>query len=68
MLRELVLPDIRIRTNITNEILLMVLGGRTQSPSWLHGINFNKYTWAVDSGVNCCFKAGIVPEKTDRGC
>ena len=63
VLRELVLQDLRIKTNNTNEILLMVLGGRKLSPSWLNAVHFNKCTWAVDSGVDCCFEAGMVPEK-----
>lgn len=63
MLKELIIPDLLVRTNVEEEILLMVLGGRKQSVDWLNSISFNECIWAIDSGVDSCFAAGIIPEK-----
>lgn len=63
MKRELLIPNLKIETDAPNDICLMVLGGRAAAPEWLKSISFNTATWAVDKGLDCCFKAGIIPDR-----
>jgi len=55
------LPNISIETQIPDDTVLFVLGGRAPSESWLSAIAFQTEVWAVDRGVNVCDAAGIVP-------
>lgn len=41
----------------------MVLGGREPSPQWLSSLSFQDEVWAVDRGLDCCFNAGIMPDR-----
>lgn len=55
--------EIKIAPELPDEMILMLLGGRKVSPQWLSGIAFYTAAWAVDSGVDLCRSAGIVPRR-----
>ena len=63
MKRELIIPNLKIETSLPQDICLMVLGGRAPEPEWLKSITFNTKIWAVDSGLDSCFKAGLTPDR-----
>ena len=52
-----------IETDCDSDITMMVLGGRKPSAGWMMAIDFYKSLWAVDSGVDTCFEAGILPDR-----
>lgn len=62
-MRTIALPNITIEKECNVDITMMVLGGRKPSVSWLRTINFYRNFWAVDSGVDSCFEAGILPDR-----
>ena len=62
-LKTIALPDLTIDTECSPDITLMVLGGRKPAPWWLSSIDFHRRLWAVDSGVDLCFDAGILPDR-----
>lgn len=41
--------------------LILVAGGRSPEPRWLHELCANKEVWAIDRGVDACFYSGILP-------
>ena len=62
-LKTIALPDLTIDTECCPDITLMVLGGRKPAAWWLSSIDFHRRLWAVDSGVDLCFDAGILPDR-----
>lgn len=66
----LLLPDVRIEfqpqhnrhTNIGQELLL-VSGGRAPSESWLKQAALGREVWCIDHGIDCCYKAGLLPQR-----
>lgn len=48
---------------LPDETILMLLGGRSASPSWLYSLDFYQSCWAIDSGVESCRAAGIMPDR-----
>lgn len=60
---KIALPDMTIESECDNDITMMVLGGRKPSAGWMRTIDFYKSLWAVDSGVDTCFEAGILPDR-----
>lgn len=54
---------IELTPDLPDEIVLMLLGGRRASAAWLASAAFYTSAWAVDSGVEMCRDAGIVPER-----
>lgn len=62
-MKTIVLPDLTIETECDLDITMMVLGGRKPSADWMRSLGFYKNLWAVDSGVDPCFEAGILPDK-----
>lgn len=54
--------EIKLTPALPDEIILMLLGGRKVHPQWLSALDFYTSAWAVDSGVELCVKANIVPE------
>ena len=61
MRRELVLPKLKIELSFPQRLCLMVLGGREPSPEWLSSLSFQDEVWAVDRGLDSCFRADITP-------
>lgn len=55
--------EIKLSPALPDEIILMLLGGRRVAPEWLAYIDFYSSAWAVDSGVNLCQSADLVPER-----
>lgn len=55
--------EIELTPDLPDEIILMLLGGRKASGEWLASVAFYTSAWAVDSGVEMCRDAGIVPER-----
>lgn len=43
--------------------IVLVLGGRPPSPSWLCEVAKDKEVWAVDSGAEICMRAGVMPSR-----
>ena len=41
---------------------VLVLGGRAPEPSWLRRVAESKEVWAVDSGVDACMAAEVIPD------
>ncbi|NLD04694.1 MAG: thiamine diphosphokinase, partial [Synergistaceae bacterium] len=62
-MRTIALPDITIEKECDLDITMMVLGGRKPSVCWMGAIDFYKSLWAVDSGVDPGFEAGILPDR-----
>ena len=62
-MKTIVLPDLTIETECDLNITLMVLGGRKPSVDWMRSLDLHISLWAVDSGVDPCFEAGILPDK-----
>ncbi|MDL2298579.1 thiamine diphosphokinase [Synergistaceae bacterium OttesenSCG-928-D05] len=64
-MRELRFPKYKIRysKDITEDIVLMILGGRAPSVPWLRYLDFYSRVWCVDSGVGVCREAQIRPER-----
>ena len=62
-MKTIVLPDLTIETECDLEITMMVLGGRKPATGWMRSVDFHSGIWAVDSGVDPCFDAGILPDK-----
>ena len=62
-MKTIVLPDLTIETECDLEITVMVLGGRKPSAGWIRSLDFYKSLWAVDSGIDPCFEAGIMPDR-----
>ena len=62
-LKTIVLPDVTIETECSPDITLMVLGGRKAAAWWITSLDFHRRLWAVDSGVDLCFDAGILPDR-----
>lgn len=55
--------EIKFSPKLPDEIVLMLLGGRSVAPEWLAAIDFYSSVWAVDSGLNLCRNADIVPDR-----
>lgn len=62
-MKTIVLPDLTIETECDLDITMMVLGGRKPSGEWMRSLDLHISLWAVDSGVDPCFEAGIMPDK-----
>ncbi len=62
-MKTIVLPDLTIEIECDLNITMMVLGGRKPSADWMRSLDFYKNLWAVDSGIDPCFEAGILPDK-----
>ena len=62
-MKTIVLPDLMIETECGTDITMMVLGGRRPAAEWMRSVEFHGSLWAVDSGVDLCFDAGILPDK-----
>ncbi len=62
-MKTIVLPDLMIETECGTDITMMVLGGRRPAAEWMRSVDFHGSLWAVDSGVDLCFDAGILPDK-----
>lgn len=62
-MKKIVLPDLTIETECGNDITMMVLGGRKPATGWIRSVDFHSGLWAVDSGVDPCFEAGILPDR-----
>ena len=62
-MKTIVLPDLTIETECDLDITMMVLGGRKPSADWIRSLDLHIRLWAVDSGVDPCFEAGILPDK-----
>ena len=62
-MKTIVLPDLTIETECDLDITMMVLGGRKPATGWMRSVDFHSGIWAVDSGVDPCFEAGILPDK-----
>lgn len=62
---DLVFKDVTVRCpdGFPEERLLMVLGGRVPDPEWLRELarTADGEIWAVDSGVDACMAAGVLP-------
>lgn len=55
--------EIELTPDLPDGIILMLLGGRRASAEWLAAASFYTAAWAVDSGVEMCRDAGIIPER-----
>ncbi len=63
-MKTIVLPDLTIETECDLNITMMVLGGRKPAAEWMRSVDLHTaWNWAVDSGVDPCFEAGILPDK-----
>lgn len=62
-MKKIILPGLIIDTECASEITLMVLGGRSPSAEWMRSVDFHVDLWAVDSGVDACFNAGMLPDR-----
>lgn len=62
-MKTIALPDITIEKECDIAITMMVLGGRKPSVCWMRAIDFYNSLWAVDSGVDPCFEARILPDR-----
>lgn len=56
------LPKLIIETQYPDNTALFVLGGRKPSADWVKELSFQTEIWAVDSGANVCFEAGLTPD------
>lgn len=54
---------IKFMDALPDETILMLLGGRRASTGWLSSLGFYQSCWAVDSGVETCRAAGIIPDR-----
>lgn len=62
------LPDVAIEKQIPDNTTLFVAGGRKPSADWLCKLNFQSSVWAIDSGIEICDEAGVVPEMLIGDC
>lgn len=54
---------IKFMDALPDETILMLLGGRRASSEWLSSLRFYQSCWAIDSGVETCRAAGIIPDR-----
>lgn len=55
--------EIKFMDALPDETILMLLGGRRASAGWLSSLSFYQHCWAIDSGVETCRAAGIIPDR-----
>ncbi|MDO9507734.1 MAG: thiamine diphosphokinase [Thermovirgaceae bacterium] len=63
MSRIIELPQLtaRISPGSGSPSLVLVAGGRVPDPNWLAGLCEGRTAWAIDSGIDACRNAGVVP-------
>lgn len=64
-MKEISFPsfDIKFAEAMPGEIILMLLGGRKVPAKWLSRLDFYQSAWAIDSGIELCKAAKIIPER-----